>query len=157
MKKFVSILLVAFIAVWSVSCGALEERRKEKNLAKDEATVDTTTVVVKEEPKTDSASSNTVVVVSEENESTTDTNNKTTVTKKYYVIVGSFVKKQNAESLYSELSKGGTPSELLDGNGSFTRVSKKAFDTKEEAMKELERVRKMEKKADAWILTADSK
>lgn len=161
MRKYLSILLIALIAVWAVSCGALEERRKAKKMAEEEA-IDSNIVeeVVLEdntEAEKDTLVSETVVVVTEEDEETTDENNQVKIEKKFYVIVGSFVKEENAKDLYKKLSKSGAPSQLLDGEGNFTRVSKKAFRTKEEAMKELERVRKVEKRADAWILTAENK
>jgi len=153
MKKYLRILFVSTLLISFMSCGNRELKKKggdgnNENLTVVEEPTDT----IKETPK-DTVSSEKVAVVIEESKDVKDEKNVTTSKTVFYVIVGSFEHKNNADQLHKVLVDKGATSEMLEGNNSFTRVSKKAFETKEEAMKELERVRKIDKQTDAWILT----
>ncbi len=150
--KHLGLVFLVISFVWFSSCGALEEKRKgDQNETTQENVTDDSTDVVDESEKVEENENKVAVVTEEANE--TAVNEKTQ--KKYYVIVGSFTKETNAKELHSKLKKSGMPSEVLDAENNFRRVSKKSFDTRAEALKELKKVQTKDKQIDAWILTGN--
>lgn len=67
---------------------------------------------------------------------------------RYYLIVGSFKDFENSKKLSKKLEG----SEIIDGQNSFQRVAKAAFDNKQEALKALKQYRKKHSKKAAWLL-----
>lgn len=67
---------------------------------------------------------------------------------RYYLIVGSFKDLENSKKLSKKLEG----SEILDGQNSFQRVAKAAFDNKQEALKALKQYRKKHSQKAAWLL-----
>jgi len=145
--KYIYTTLSAFsIAVFLFSCGALEERKKSLE-CKD-------TIVVLQVNEEDETSQVTTedgyqeTTLHELQQKDTISNKKAT---KYYVILGSFKDKDNAARMSKYFRKKGGETEILT-NDKFMRVAYKSYNTKEEAIKELDRMKKAKKNTDAWIL-----
>jgi len=72
-------------------------------------------------------------------------------TKNYHVIAGAFIEKSNAEKLNSSLIESNFNSEILLSENGYHRVSYSSFESKENAIIELEKLKRINKSA--WILT----
>ena len=72
-------------------------------------------------------------------------------TKNYHVIAGAFIEKSNAEKLNSSLIESNFNSEILLSENGYHRVSYNSFESKENAIIELEKLKRINKSA--WILT----
>jgi len=75
----------------------------------------------------------------------------TSKTKNYYVIAGAFIEKSNAEKLNNSLIDSNFSSEIIVSENGYHRVSYNSFESKENAINELEKLKKINKSA--WILT----
>ena len=79
---------------------------------------------------------------------------ETTITlkmKNYYIIAGAFIEKSNAEKLNNSLIESNFNSEILVSKNGYHRVSYNSFESKENAIIELEKLKRINKSA--WILT----
>ena len=72
-------------------------------------------------------------------------------TKNYHVIAGAFIEKRNAEKLNNSLIESNFNSEILLSENGYHRVSYNSFESKENAIIELEKLKRINKSA--WILT----
>ena len=72
-------------------------------------------------------------------------------TKNYHVIAGAFIQKSNAEKLNNSLIESNFNSEILLSENGYHRVSYNSFESKENAIIELEKLKRINKSA--WILT----
>ena len=72
-------------------------------------------------------------------------------TKNYHVIAGAFIEKSNAEKLNNSLIESNFNSEILLSENGYHRVSYNSFKSKENAIIELEKLKRINKSA--WILT----
>ena len=72
-------------------------------------------------------------------------------TKNYHVIAGAFIEKRNAEKLNNSLIESNFKSEILFSENGYHRVSYNSFESKENAIIELEKLKRINKSA--WILT----
>ena len=72
-------------------------------------------------------------------------------TKNYHVIAGAFIEKSNAEKLNNSLIESNFNSEILLSENGYHRVSYNSFESKENAIIELEKLKRINKSA--WILT----
>ena len=72
-------------------------------------------------------------------------------TKNYHVIAGAFIEKSNAEKLNNSLIESNFNSEILLSENGYHRVSYNSFESKENAITELEKLKRINKSA--WILT----
>ena len=72
-------------------------------------------------------------------------------TKNYHVIAGAFIEKSNAEKLNNSLIMSNFNSEILLSENGYHRVSYNSFESKENAIIELEKLKRINKSA--WILT----
>ena len=72
-------------------------------------------------------------------------------TKNYHVIAGAFIEKSNAEKLNNSLIESKFNSEILLSENGYHRVSYNSFESKENAIIELEKLKRINKSA--WILT----
>ena len=78
----------------------------------------------------------------------------TTTTPKminYHIIAGAFIEKSNAEKLNNSLIESNFNSEILISENGYHRVSYNSFESKENAIIELEKLKRINKSA--WILT----
>ena len=75
----------------------------------------------------------------------------TTEIKNYHVIAGAFIEKSNAEKLNNSLIESNFKSEILLSENGYHRVSYNSFESKENAIIELEKLKRINKSA--WILT----
>ena len=71
--------------------------------------------------------------------------------KNYHVIAGAFIEKSNAEKLNNSLLESNFNSEILLSENGYHRVSYNSFESKENAIIELEKLKRINKSA--WILT----
>ena len=71
--------------------------------------------------------------------------------KNYHVIAGAFIEKSNAEKLNNSLIESNFNSEILLSENGYHRVSYNSFESKENAITELEKLKRINKSA--WILT----
>jgi len=71
--------------------------------------------------------------------------------KNYHVIAGAFIEKSNAEKLNNSLIESNFNSEILLSENGYHRVSYNSFENKENAIIELEKLKRINKSA--WILT----
>ena len=71
--------------------------------------------------------------------------------KNYHVIAGAFIEKSNAEKLNNSLIELKFNSEILLSENGYHRVSYNSFESKENAITELEKLKRINKSA--WILT----
>ena len=71
--------------------------------------------------------------------------------KNYHVIAGAFIEKSNAEKLNISLIESNFNSEILLSENGYHRVSYNSFESKENAIIELEKLKRINKSA--WILT----
>ena len=71
--------------------------------------------------------------------------------KNYHVIAGAFIEKSNAEKLNNSLIESKFNSEILLSENGYHRVSYNSFESKENAIIELEKLKRINKSA--WILT----
>ena len=71
--------------------------------------------------------------------------------KNYHVIAGAFIEKNNAEKLNKSLIESNFNSEILLSENGYHRVSYNSFESKENAIIELEKLKRINKSA--WILT----
>ena len=71
--------------------------------------------------------------------------------KNFHVIAGAFIEKSNAEKLNSSLIESNFNSEILLSENGYHRVSYSSFESKENAIIELEKLKRINKSA--WILT----
>ena len=71
--------------------------------------------------------------------------------KNYHVIAGAFIQKSNAEKLNNSLIESNFNSEILLSENGYHRVSYNSFESKENAITELEKLKRINKSA--WILT----
>ena len=71
--------------------------------------------------------------------------------KNYHVIAGAFIEKSNAEKLNNSLIESNFNSEILFSENGYHRVSYNSFESKENAIIELEKLKRINKSA--WILT----
>ena len=71
--------------------------------------------------------------------------------KNYHVIAGAFIEKRNAEKLNNSLIESNFKSEILLSENGYHRVSYNSFESKENAIIELEKLKRINKSA--WILT----
>ena len=71
--------------------------------------------------------------------------------KNYHVIAGAFIEKSNAEKLNNSLIESNFNSEILLSENGYHRVSYNSFESKENAIIELEKLKRINKSA--WILT----
>ena len=71
--------------------------------------------------------------------------------KNYHVIAGAFIEKSNAEKLNNTLIESNFKSEILLSENGYHRVSYNSFESKENAIIELEKLKRINKSA--WILT----
>ena len=71
--------------------------------------------------------------------------------KNYHVIAGAFIEKSNAEKLNNSLRESNFNSEILLSENGYHRVSYNSFESKENAIIELEKLKRINKSA--WILT----
>jgi len=71
--------------------------------------------------------------------------------KNYHVIAGAFIEKNNAEKLNKSLIESNFNSEILLSENGYHRVSYNSFESKEYAIIELEKLKRINKSA--WILT----
>ena len=71
--------------------------------------------------------------------------------KNYHVIAGAFIEKSNAEKLNNSLIESNFNSEILMSKNGYHRVSYSSFESKENAIIELEKLKRINKSA--WILT----
>jgi len=69
----------------------------------------------------------------------------------YHIIAASYNYKQQADAFKDRLYKKGYPSVVLAQKGKF-RVAMRSFNNKKSAVKELVRLRKLNKKPDLWLL-----
>lgn len=69
----------------------------------------------------------------------------------YHIVAASYNYKNQAESFKNKLYQKGYPSIVLEKNGKF-RVILQSFNNKESAIKELKRLRKLNKRPDLWLL-----
>ena len=79
---------------------------------------------------------------------------ETTTTPKminYHIIAGAFIEKSNAEKLNNSLIESNFNSEILLSENGYHRVSYNSFESKENAITELEKLKIINKSA--WILT----
>lgn len=72
-------------------------------------------------------------------------------TKNYHVIAGAFIEKSNAEKLNNSLIESNFNSKILLSENGYHRVSYNSFESKENAIIELEKLKRINKSA--WILT----
>ena len=72
-------------------------------------------------------------------------------TKNYHVIAGAFIEKSNAKKLNNSLIESNFNSEILLSENGYHRVSYNSFESKENAIIELEKLKRINKSA--WILT----
>ena len=72
-------------------------------------------------------------------------------TKNFHVIAGAFIEKSNAEKLNNSLIESNFNSEILLSENGYHRVSYNSFESKENAITELEKLKRINKSA--WILT----
>ena len=72
-------------------------------------------------------------------------------TKNYHVIAGAFIEKSNAEKLNNSLIESNFNSEILLSENGYHRVSYNSFESRENAITELEKLKRINKSA--WILT----
>ena len=72
-------------------------------------------------------------------------------TKNYHVIAGAFIEKSNAEKLNNSLIESNFNSEILLSENGYHRVSYNSFESKENAIIELEKLKRINKSV--WILT----
>ena len=145
--KYINLILVVCVMFVMASC---EDRKKAS-----EDDENTTSVVDDNESAENDQADNSEAIENlpdSENEVTNDVKEETPKPK-YYVIVGSFKDVENAKKRYNELVEKCTESKVMEPFKDFNRVSYKVYDTKEEALKELNKVKTTEKQKDAWILT----
>ena len=71
--------------------------------------------------------------------------------KNYHVIAGAFIEKSNAEKLNNSLIDSNFNSKILLSQNGYHRVSYNSFESKENAIIELEKLKRINKSA--WILT----
>ncbi|MDC3070854.1 SPOR domain-containing protein [Bacteroidota bacterium] len=71
--------------------------------------------------------------------------------KNYHVIAGAFIEKSNAEKLNNSLIESNFNSKILLSQNGYHRVSYNSFESKENAIIELEKLKRINKSA--WILT----
>ena len=71
--------------------------------------------------------------------------------KNFHVIAGAFIEKSNAEKLNNSLIESNFNSEILLSENGYHRVSYNSFESKENAIIELEKIKRINKSA--WILT----
>ena len=71
--------------------------------------------------------------------------------KNYHVIAGAFIEKSNAKKLNNSLIESNFKSEILLSENDYHRVSYNSFESKENAIIELEKLKRINKSA--WILT----
>ncbi len=71
--------------------------------------------------------------------------------KNFHVIAGAFIEKSNAEKLNNSLIESNFDSEILLSENGYHRVSYNSFESKENAIIELEKIKRINKSA--WILT----
>ena len=71
--------------------------------------------------------------------------------KNYHVIAGAFIEKSNAEKLNNSLIESNFNSEILLSENGYHRVSYNSFESKENAIIELEKLKRINKSV--WILT----
>ena len=71
--------------------------------------------------------------------------------KNFHVIAGAFIEKSNAEKLNNSLIESNFNSEILLSENGYHRVSYNSFESKENAIIELEKLKRINKSA--WILT----
>ncbi|MGQ1911765.1 SPOR domain-containing protein [Marinifilum sp. RC60d5] len=69
----------------------------------------------------------------------------------YHIVAASYTNKKQATAFKSRLYQKGYPSIVLEKNGKY-RVILQSFNTKKSALKELYRLRKLNKKPDLWLL-----
>lgn len=69
----------------------------------------------------------------------------------YHIVAASYNNLKQAEKFKGRLYQKGYPSIVLEQNGKF-RVVLQSFNKKETAIKELNRLRKLNKKPDLWLL-----
>jgi len=69
----------------------------------------------------------------------------------YHIVAASYNYKKQADNFKSRLYQKGYPSIVLEKNGKY-RVVLQSFNNKESALKELKRLRKLNKKPDLWLL-----
>lgn len=70
----------------------------------------------------------------------------------YYIVVGSFSQKVNAEKLVKKLEVDGYKPSIIPVNNIY-RVAIYSFSNRERALRELERVRRLNLTSQAWLLT----
>jgi len=149
MKRLFVIVFCVFVAITACNRNqddsSEDQPREGLNTKPDTVVIDT---VVTKQPSDSLAKEKTEADLKTNKATEEFTENLT-----FYVIVGSFKDDKNAEMLKKQLSKNGFPSEILDPVNAFKRVSVKTFKTRADAEKELERVKTVEKRLDAWILT----
>lgn len=84
-----------------------------------------------------------------------DSNNKVITTPRdyYYIIGASFITLSKAEEVKNQLlEQGFNEAMIINSDRKRYRVAYKSFPTKEEALKELERLKKETNRSDLWIL-----
>jgi len=90
------------------------------------------------------------------NTTTKSGDNKSTIkkstTKTYYLIGGSFRKESKAKVLVRQLKKEGYTAEVLPGDNGYNRVAVAKYWKKEDAMKNLQTLRRKYTKMSFWIL-----
>lgn len=69
----------------------------------------------------------------------------------YHIVAASYNYQKQADAFKERLYQKGYPSIVLENNGKF-RVILQSFNNKESAIKELKRLRKLNKKPDLWLL-----
>lgn len=70
---------------------------------------------------------------------------------RYHIIAASYNTQNQAEDFKNRLYQKGYPSIVLETNGKY-RVVMQSFSKKESAINELDRLRKLNKKPDLWLL-----
>lgn len=80
------------------------------------------------------------------------TTKKSTTGKTYYLIGGSFKKEKKANLLIRQLKKEGYSAEILPGENGYHRVSVAKYWKKDDAMKNLQTLRRKYTKMSFWIL-----
>jgi cell division protein FtsN len=69
----------------------------------------------------------------------------------YHIVAASYNYQKQADAFKDRLYEKGYPAIVLEKNGKF-RVILQSFNNKESAIKELKRLRKLNKKPDLWLL-----
>lgn len=78
--------------------------------------------------------------------------NNTPRSSEYHIIGGSFTSRQNAEEFIQKFRDEGYAPTIIEAKNDFYRVSLKSFSSKNVALEELDRIRRLPDKENTWLL-----